>query len=140
MMRRKHMRRRSPTNSRPHEDAELRHKYLNDNPLCELCKHNDSIEPHHICAGRPKVDAISNLIATCRGCHDEAQPDPVISKLRCWEIKLAKDEFIEAEVDLALRMRVRGWLDLDRVKLVVADTEWEDVRLHLAEHLEFRRG
>ena len=130
------LRQRSRTNSRKHIDVRLRGDYMRGK-RCELCGATEP-DPHHIAGGSPKVDSLSNLIAACRRCHDWCHADPILGKLRCWEIKLSKGELDEAEVDRALRQRVRGWLDSDKVKLrcELAGERWELIRMHLAESLD----
>ena len=133
------LRQRSRTNSNRHRDVRLRSEYMLGK-RCEFCGAAKP-DPHHIAGGAPRVDSISNLIALCRAHHDWCHADPILGRLRCWEHKLEKGELVEAEVDRALRMRVRGWLDSDKVRLrcELAGERWELVRHHLAESLEFKR-
>lgn len=136
MKRHGRLRRRSLKNSNRHLDVRLRGAYLRCNPACEFCSAKP-VDPHHIAGGSPKLDNWSNLISLCRRCHDWCHAEPIVGKLRCWEIKLRKGELVEHEVDRALRMLVRGWLDSDKVKAAVHGTRWESVRMHLAESLDF---
>ena len=135
------LRSRSTRNSKPWQNIRLRAEYMLANGYCELERCGESpVDPHHICAGNPKVDNVSNLIAVCRKHHDWCQhEEPILGKLLCWERKLEKGELVESEVDRALRQRVRGWLDSDKVKLRCEGTKYEETRMWILESLDMKR-
>lgn len=141
MKRRGRLRHRSLRNSRPWENLALRGNYAANATGCELCGCSD-FQIHHICSAGQRWDLLSNLIAACFECHEDCHRNPIIGRLRCWERKMEKGELDEAEVDQALRMSVRGWLDTDKVRAACEDAgeRWVDLRLWLAESLDFRKA
>ena len=51
--------------------AKLRKKFLEENPLCEVCKDANAIEIHHS-AGRTGrlLNDETHFVAVCRSCHN----------------------------------------------------------------------
>jgi hypothetical protein len=60
-----------------------RNKFMDENPICQLCKINKSVECAHIYSGDPKgprynprctlkmVTSKKNMLALCKKCHDK---------------------------------------------------------------------
>ena len=113
------MRRRSPTNSRPLEDIPLRHSYLEANWTCEFhlaCperfgrKKPDAVEVHHIFSVRQRPDLLTNVMATCRDCHELAERQKTEFRLLAIWWKAKKGEFDPAEFHQASGYYVEGWV------------------------------
>lgn len=117
-MKRTRMRRRSPTNSRPAEDLEVRRAYLEDNPDCELyiwfCEHfedRDGHDPHHNFGGRGgRYDFVTNLLTVSRSAHDWCEKWKTDSRILCIWIKHVKKELDLDEFKKAGGYHLAGWL------------------------------
>ena len=110
------MRRRSRTNSRKHENRELRDDYREANGWCEFprgvcCRGtHDGCHIHHIAHVGRRWDLKSNLIHLCvdahRWCHDHPQDGGLL----CIDVKVRKNEFDPDEFFTAAGMMVSGYV------------------------------
>lgn len=123
-----------------HSNPELVRQYRLDNLECEFCGElQDHI--HHIWAGAPRVDVISNLTSLCETCHAKMHLQPIQGKIACMAIKLSKDELDKSDLNLAARQHVEGWLSSDKVQLACQDN-WifRTLRVLLLRELEVQDG
>lgn len=133
--------RRSKTNSRPHEDVELRRRYMEENPECELTPilmgcglaswgvHSKAwgdvgfaiLDPNHIFSMGSRPDVWSNLIALCRPVHDWFHANLVEGRICCLWRKVFNPRFDVAEISEAAGQSVLGWLENHPVEEAFVD-------------------
>ena len=125
-------------NSNKHVNEPLRHKYLNENPECELCpvlrrggavvvhfgqegpngriakvgpRNNVATEVDHIFGGTLRHDLWSNFMAVCRSCHEWKHEVLSIGRVVELYVKWRKFEWNVEELNVACRQSVEAWIE-----------------------------
>lgn len=106
------------------KNVELRQQYLRDHPTCQYCWPLRSlvknaipacvfgaVEADHIWGGNGgRWDVVSNLIASCRPCHEWKTRNETMGRIAAYWVKLKSAEVNEDEFRAISGRVFRGWL------------------------------
>lgn len=127
------MRRRSPTNSNPARDEDVRAAYMESHYYDELLPYfptngcgmvtvpghpkplsmhgTDASECHHAFGGRTgRWDKPWNLVAVCRPCHEWLEANKTMGRVLAIRLKLDQGLWDEADAHDALGFYPLGWI------------------------------
>ncbi len=133
------MRRRSKTNSRPHEDLELRQAYRDANPDCEYCSYFRGGDPLPACdidhILHRRHDVWANMAAADRLCHQEKHRASVDGKIIGMHLKYRKGEFDADVLSRVMGRNVLHWVEMKVESLSVSERfEWCAMELLAGQH------
>lgn len=133
------MRRRSPTNSRPHENRAIRDFYREQNPVCEVSAwlrrngfrdadtRDESVELNHIFSMGSRPDLWSNMIVLSTSMHRWFHANLGDGRVLCLWRKLVKLELDLEKIRTAAGKRLEGWLAMNEPKHQILLQPWHEL-------------